>query len=184
MPASLGKYYDQVKLGNVFVGSTATAGTAFPLSSNTAQTFGLWNVNSTKNVVPLMLSVGFTSGTIAIGTVGLIHKNAGFAIGTGAPISAFTDGTLGTTIFNAMPGYGGAPSARFTPSAATIVAGSAFYWTGSFFTTAPTDGPAATFNHDFDGRVILAPGQAAFVVGSIAQTGVFTMSLMWAEVDI
>ena len=31
MPLSLGKYYYQVALGRVFIGSTAAAGTAIPI---------------------------------------------------------------------------------------------------------------------------------------------------------
>ena len=45
MPLSLGKYYDQVALGRVFIGSTAAAGSAFPISTGTAVTFGVWNTD-------------------------------------------------------------------------------------------------------------------------------------------
>ncbi len=180
MAGSLGKYYDQVKSGRVFIGSTAAAGTSFPLATGTAMTFGLWNTNPNKNAVLLRLNMGFTSGTLALGEVGLTNKDAGYGLGT--PISAFTDGVLGTTIRNALVGIGNASSMRFTPSAATIAAGTACYWTGQSAITASTVS-TIDWNHDFDGAVIVPPGQAVFVVGSIAQTALFSMSLVWAEVD-
>src|SRR3990167_7946590 len=182
MPLSLGKYYDQVALGRVFIGSTAAAGTTYPLSTGTAMTFGLWNTSSNKWAVLLRLGVGFTSGTIALGTVGLAHINkAGNAIGT--PISAFTDAVFGTTLRNALLGDGRASTMRFTPSAATIAAVTAAYWTGLSHEGATGVGPAADGFHDFDGSVVLPPNEAVFVVGSIAQTALFSMSLVWAEVD-
>lgn len=183
MAASSGKYYSDVKQGNVFIGSTAAAGTAFPLATGTAMTFGLWNTNPNKNAVLLQLNMGYTSGTLAVGEVGLTHINGGFALATGNNITAFTDGVLGTTIRNAIIGYGQAPTMRFTPSAATVVAGTAAYWTGMSAITAST---VSTINwsHDFDGKLIVPPGQAVFVTGSIAQTGLFSMSLIWAEVPV
>lgn len=183
MAGSLGKYYDQAKAGRVFIGSTAAAGTAFPVATGTAMTFGLWNVNAKMNAVLLKLNIGYTSGTTGVGEVGLTNTFGGFSIATGGPISAFTDGALGTTIRNGMLGAGGAPSMKFTPSAATIVASTGCYWTGMSFPTTTADG-GNTFSHDFDGAVILPPGQAVFLVGSVAQAGVFTASLVWAEVPI
>jgi len=37
---------------------------------------------------------------------------------------------------------------------------------------------------DIDGQIIVTPGQLVFVCGSVAQTGLFTMSLIWQEVAI
>lgn len=181
MAASSGKYYSDVKQGNVFHGTNVAAGTAFPISTATAMTFGVWNVSLVKNVVLLSLNTSFTSGTLALGEIGLTIVSAGQALGT--PISAFTDGTFGTTIRNALFGSAGGPVARFTPTAATIVAGAAAYWTGVGFISASTVAPIAC-NHDFDGRVILGPGQAAFLVGSVAQTALFTSTITWAEVPV
>ena len=38
---SNGKYYAEASSGNVFIGSTAAAGVAFPISTGTAATCGL-----------------------------------------------------------------------------------------------------------------------------------------------
>ena len=181
MAKSNGKYYVDVMQGNVFIGSTAAAGTAYPISTGTAVTFGLWNNTTTKNAVLLGLNVGYTSGTIALGEIGLANQYVGFATATAAPLSAFTDGTPK----NALLGMGGASSMRFTPSAATLSAGgTACYWSGYSIESASADTGIYSAKIDIDGQVIVTPGQLVFVCGSVAQTGLFTMSLIWQEVAI
>lgn len=181
---SSGKYYPETASGNVFILSTAVAGVTSPLSTGTAMTFGVWNTSTTKNAVLLKLNIGFTSGTIALGEWGLTNINGGAQVATGGNITAFTDAVLGTTLRNGIIGGGNASVMRATPSAATVVAGTACYWMGGAHEGATGVGPNANFSHDFDGNVIVPPGQAVFVVGSIAQTGAFTMSMSWAEVNI
>lgn len=182
MAFSSGKYFNDAMTGNVFVGSTAVAGVTAPLATGTAMTFGVWNTTTDRNIVMLRCNIGFTSGTIALGEWGW-NDVAATAVATGSNITAFTDGVVGTTIRNAINGAGNAPGARFTPSAATIVASTAAYWMGGTHEGATGVGPGATFSHDFDGLLILPPGRAAFLVGSIAQTGLFTVSLAWSEVS-
>lgn len=177
---SSGKYYPETAAGAVFVGSTAAAGTAFPISTGTAVTFGLWNNNPNKNAVLLTLDVGVTSGTIALGEIGIANQYVGFNIGTAAPLSAFTDGTPK----NGLLGNGNASGMRFTPSAATLTAGgTAFKWLGKMIESATAGLGVFDGHYDFDGGVIVPPGQLVFVCGSVAQTALFTMSLMWAELD-
>ena len=182
MPFSSGKYYPETAKGDVFIGSTAAAGSAYPISTGTAATFGLWNTNPNKVGVLLNLNVGYTSGTIALGEIGIANVYA-VQVATGSNITAFTDGVVGTTIRNGIIGSGKAPTMRFTPSAATVVASTACYWTGSSIESATAGLGIFTVNHDFNGQVIVPYGQFVFVCGSIAQTGLFTMSLSWAEVD-
>ena len=182
MAYSNGKYFGETRLGNTFIGSTAAAGTAYPITTGTAATFGLWNTSPNKLAVLHKLTVGFTSGTIALGTVGLIHVQA-TTVATGSNITAFTDGVLGTTIRNGVLGGGGGSSMRFTPSAATIVGSTCCYWTGIAHEGATGVGPStAPVSHDFDGDLIIPYGHAVFVGGSIAQTGLFSMSLVWSEI--
>lgn len=181
MPISGGKYSNDVALGRVFIGSTAAAGTAFPISTGTAVTFALWNTSTTKYAVPLWCSVGYTSGTIALGTIGLANQYCGFALATAAPLSVFTDGTPK----NALLGSGNASSMRFTPSAATLTAGgTAAYWFGRSIESATAGLGIWQCKEEFDGSLIVPPGQMIFVCGSVAQTALFTMSLAWAECDI
>ena len=183
MPFSSGKYFPETAAGNVFHGHTAAAGTTLPLATGTAATFGLWNTSTTKNAVLLKLNISFTSGTIALGQFGLVDVYA-VQVATGSNITAFTDGVVGTTIRNGIVGGGKSSSMRFTPSAATVVANTAFYWTGMGHEGATGVGPAHVMSHDFDGLVIVPPGRFVFVCGSVAQTALFAISLIWAEIDI
>jgi hypothetical protein len=182
MAGSLGKYYDQVKAGRCFVGNTAAAGVASPISTGTAVTFGLWNTSTTKNAVPLWINIGYTSGTIALGAFGLANQFVGFNIATGAAMTAFTAGTPK----NLLLGSGNGSSMSFTPSGATLAAGGTSLMTfdaGKASATAAL-GEINGLGYEFDGSVIVTPGQLVFVASSIAQTGVYTMSMAWAEVDI
>jgi hypothetical protein len=180
MAKSNSKYYPDVMQGNVFIGSTAAAGTAYPISTGTAVTFGLWNTSTTKNAVLLGLNVGFTSGTIALGEIGLANQYCGFATATAAPLSAFTDGTPK----NALLG-GGTSVMRFTPSAATLSAGgTAAWWSGHSIESATAGTGIYSCRIDLDGQIIVTPGQLVFVCGSVAQTALFSMSLIWQEVSV
>lgn len=180
MPLSGGKYFTEVSQGRVFIGSTAAAGVAMPISTGTAVTFGIWNTSTTKWAVPLWLSVGFTSGTIALGEFGVANQDCGYALGTAAPLSAFTGGTPK----NALLGGGNSSVVQFTPSAATLTAGgTAVKWLGASNESASAGtGIVGGFYHDFDGSLIVRPGQLLFACGSVAQTGIFTMSMGWAEI--
>ena len=182
MPLSRGKYYDQVIQGNVFVGSTAAAGVAFPISTGTAVTFGLWNTDPSKVAVLLGLKMGYTSGTIALGEIGLANADVGLNIATGAAMTAFTQGTPK----NAYQGPGAKSSTmKFTPSAATLAAGgTAWAWLGRSMESATAGTGLFNAEFDLDGSLILGPGQLAFVCGSLAQTALFSMSLMWAEISL
>lgn len=180
MPVTNGKYFPETAQGKVFIGSTAAAGVAMPISTGTAVTFALWNTHSSKWAVPLWLSIGYTSGTIALGTFGVANQYCGFALATAAPLSVFTDGTPK----NALLGGGNSSVMRFTPSAATLTAGG----TAAMFTGGSIESATAglgVFNHriDFDGSLIVPPGQMIFPASSIAQTGAFSISMAWAEVD-
>lgn len=179
MASSSAKYITDVSLGRVFIGSTAAAGTAFPISTGTAVTFGLWNTSQDTNAVLLSLDAGYTSGTIALGTWGLANQNVGFNIATGAAMTAFTDGTPK----NALVGGGDASKMRFTPSAATLAAGgTALAWYGASQESATVGLGIWGVHWDIDGSIIVPPGQIVFVCGSVAQTGLYSMSLKWAEV--
>ena len=179
-----GQFYSPALAGNVFIGSTAVGGTAFPISSGTAATFGLWNTNPNANAVLINLAGGYTSGTIALGTIGLANVYA-TTVATGSNITAFTDGVVGTTIRNAKIGAGLSPTMRFTPSAATVVANTAAVWTGPSIESATAGLGLFDFNIDLTKYGLIVPyGQFLFVCGSVAQTGLFTMSLTWAEVPV
>lgn len=180
MSTSLGKYYDQVKLGRVFIGSTAAAGVALPVETGTAVTFGLWNTSTSKVAVPLSIHMAYVSGTITVGGFGMANQDVGYALATAAPLSAFTNGTPK----NALLGNGNASAMRFTPSAATLSAGGTrCYLLGAAHEIATAGPGVSIIDHEFEGRLIVTPGQLLFPCFSIAQTGVFSISMTWAEID-
>ena len=180
MAVSSAKYYPAVKAGNVFIGSTAAAGVAFPISTGTAVTCGIWNTSQSKDAVILQVNVGFTSGTIALGEIGLANQYVGFNIATGAAMTAFTSGTPK----NAYAGAGNSSSMSFTPSTATLATGgTALVWSGYSIESATPGLGVYNAKWDVDGQVVVPPGQIVFVCGSVAQTGLFTISMVWEEVN-
>ena len=178
---SSGKYYPDVAAGGVFIGSTAAAGTTTPAAGGTAMTFGLWNTTTNRAAVLLGFAAQYVSGTITVAGFTLsIVPQASFAVATGGPISAFTAGTP----VNALVGSGQASAMSFTPSAATIVASTRFLFLGTGHEIA-TAGPGMNNGFvDINGSVVLTPGAAVFVTSTIAQTGVYALSLLWNEISL
>ena len=172
-------YYPDVVNGNVFIGATAAAGVAIPISTGTAVTFGLWNNTQNTNAAILDLSFGVTSGTIALGQLGLANQFVGYNVASGAAMTAFTAGTPK----NAMTGLGKASVMQFCPSTATLAAGgTALWWSGSSIESA-TPG-LGIFNAyiPIEGRIVVAPGQIVFACASVAQTALFSISMTWVEI--
>jgi hypothetical protein len=179
MPASLGKYYDQVNLGRVFIGNTAAAGVALPVETGTAVTFGLWNTTPNMKAVPLWMSIAYVSGTITVGGFVISNQAVGYAVGT--PLTAITTATPK----NALLGSGNSSQMTFTGSTATLAAGGTRCYSLGLTHEIATAGPGVSpGGHDFDGRLVVMPGQIIFPAFSIAQTGVFSISMAWAEVPI
>lgn len=181
MAISNGKYFSEVNAGRVFIGSTAAAGVAVPVETGTAVTFGLWNITSNKYAVPLWIAMSYLSGTITIGGFGLSNQNCGFAIGTAAPISAITTGTPK----NALLGYGNASAMSFIPATATLTAGGTRCYSFGFGQQIATAGPGVSvMQHEFDGRLVVPPGQMIFVTENIVTTALYNITMAWTEVTI
>lgn len=184
MPASYGKYYDLIDQGNTYILSTAAAGTALPVVTGTAGTFALWNTTSDKKAVLLRLNIGYTSGTLGVGEFVLGSLNSKtFSIATGGPLTAFADATPGQTVKNAKLGAGNSPSMRVCAAATTTFAASTafpWYYTGISSLTAASTMAASV---DLDGLIVM-PGELVFLGGSVAQAGLVSVSLMFAEVPI
>jgi len=181
MAISGGKYATEVALGRVFIGNTAAAGVAVPVETGTAVTFGLWNTSSNKYAIPLWFAASYVSGTITIAGFTIVNQYCGFAIGTTAPLSAFTDGTPK----NALVGIGAASAMRFAPATATLTAGGTrIYHLGFGQETSTAQVGVAVRQHDFDGRLIVPPGQLIFVGNTIVTTALYNLTMAWAEVPI
>lgn len=170
--------YADIKAGNIFIGSTAVAGVALPISTGTAVTLALWNTSVNRNASLLGVAFGYTSGTIALGEFGIANQFVGSATGTGAPLAAATPGTPK----NAFLGSGLASSMTFIPATATLTAGgTAAMWLGKSIESATAGLGIFDGYVPLDVPLVLPPGQIAFLCGSVAQTGLFTGSLVWRE---
>jgi hypothetical protein len=182
MALSAGKYFSSVLAGRVFIGSTAAAGVTLPISTGTAVTFGIWNNNPGVLAVPLWYTMGYTSGTYGDGTIGFANQSVGYNINAS---SGFSAATLGTPK-NAYLGGGAASAISFIPATATLVAGGTAIFLGGIHmddtsVSAMGNGPG---RFDFDGSIVVPPGQAFFACSSVAQAGVFSMSLAWEEIPL
>lgn len=176
---SANPYYQDVLNGNVFVGSTAAAGVALPISTGTAVTCALWNTSINRNAVLLSVDIGYTSGTIALGEFGLANQFVGNAINAGGPLTAATVAAAK----NLYLGQGQSSAMSFIPATATLTAGgTAVKWLGL------SNESATAGTGIFDAfrlltiPIIVPPGQILFLCGSVAQTALFACSMTWAEV--
>lgn len=175
-------FIQQALAGNCFIGSSAAAGVAIPLTTATAQVFGIYNPpGSAVDLVLNKLALGIaTLGTNIVAALNWSFLSNVQSVATGQPITAFTD----TTIRNARLGNGKVSKARFTGSAATTSAATQLMSIGLTSTTGtPTNStPALVFDHD--GCLIVSQGSAIFLVGSVAPGSTYQATLTWAEVPV
>lgn len=176
-----GKWYTNAYRGNVFIGSTALAGTTMPVNANNlVSTFTLWNpLGSGKNLELISYDLGVAGTTTAvIGSVALVGQ-----VGIGATIVIPTSQTALTPI-NGLVGAGSAAQGRLFSAATLTGTPSVFASLGiSFGTTGASPGPA-TAHYEFDGKLIIPPGVLVTTVSTAAQTQPFQQQFVWAEVPI
>lgn len=184
MAFASGRYYADVNLGNVFIGTTAVAGVNPPAYNATAHTFCVWNpLGSGKNIVPMHLLVGYSATTGATGNVVISYQNGvGAQVATGAAITAATL----VAALNAKIGAGNSSVAKFAPATITFAAATSLLMTTGITQTVTTATDATNIpnqtKHDFDGSIMVPPGTAICVAGNIALLGAFDISLIWAEI--
>lgn len=176
-----GKWYTQAYRGNVFIGSTALAGTVIPINAaSLVSTFTLWNpLGSGKNLELISYDLGIAGTTTAvIGSIGLVFQAA-----VGAAIVIPTSQTALTPI-NAVIGLGNAPVAKLLSAGTLTGTPSVLGSLGiSFGTTGATPGPA-TAHYEFDGKMIVPPGVLITTVSTAAQTQAMQQQFIWAEVPV
>lgn len=183
-----GKWQHAAKQGKIFTVNSAAAGIVLPIYSATAQLFGLWNpMGSNVNAWLLGIRGTYVDTTGAAGgfCLGLL-KNAGAAVGTAAPISAFTEAQPECGLIRqGMPGN----RVRCTGSAATVTTGLMIIGrqlgvNQLVLTAAEDEQVTFGFKEDFDGDIALAPGNALFLCGNIATLSKWAISMTWAEEEV
>ena len=185
-----GKWYQQAVRGNVYFMSTVSAGLAIPIDTTTAPLVMLWNpTGSGKNAELIRFSAAQVSGTAVATPVGLqAVLNVGSSTAGTSAISAFAPNVFGTNTFNAVIG---GPNNSVVKSSSqgtnTILAVTAWlhtmFGTSAMVSTSQANNPVSIV-YDFDGSLIVAPGNAVFVTAKAASVALFAQTLVWAEVPI
>lgn len=185
-----GKYYNQNKRGNLFFASTAAAGVTLSIFSNASYTgLALWNPQgSGKNLSIVRTSWGqTTAATTAAGLGYAWLNNAGAAIGTGQPLSAFsTTGVIRGTCSCSLPTVGNSVVTNAVISATLTTA---MTW-GRQATVSALIGANSTVAglvlfEDHDGAMIVPPG-TFWAITSTAASGAtaWSISTYWEELPL
>ncbi len=180
-----GKYFEQCYRGNVYYGSTTTAGVVIPIASSLTPTYSIWNpAGSGKLLVPVVTLIGWTATTTADGSfIWMSTANAGSGISSTAPFTAFGSGTP----VNANLGSGKVSAIRLGSGGTTtlVAAPSVYRDTGisAGITTAATAG-FWVMRDDWDGSGIVPPGNAIHLMGTTAIAATVQVTQVWVEVPL
>jgi hypothetical protein len=182
-----GKYFTQCYRGNVFYSSTASGGVIIPISTTLTPTYSVWNPSgSGKLLVPITLYVGWTATTAALGNIVWTSTTAASSgLSTSSGFSAFGS----STTVNGNLGAGNASVVRVASGGTTtLVAASTVYRATGFSITATTAAtsvaPGWTWRDDYDGSMIIPPGNAVHIMATTAIAITAEITLVWAEVPL
>lgn len=180
-----GRYYEQVVRGNVFIYSTAAAGIApiVPAAAGLLPT--LWNpTGSGYNFIPIRLLMGYVSGNNVPGNFELATiPNAGNVLGVGLPVITFTD----VAPVNTLLGSGKVSKMRWAPAVCTFTPVPTFLMTlglSQFTGIATTAVAPWSLIHDFDGTLIVGPGNTLHIGCNAANTSVYSIALIGMELPV
>ena len=158
-------YYEACKEWRVFIGNGTADVT--PIFSNTAQKYGLWNpLGSGVNAVLARITVTIKDTTGAAGGYVL-----GASIGTGGTLGGLITAFTAGTVYNGLLGAGRTPLCSFTATAATVTAPILYQHLGLnqlVITYTDATNGLMTTRLDFNGDVVIPPGNAIWFAGSIA----------------
>lgn len=183
------EYYTQAKRGNAYYASNAGAGATFSIFSNASFTgLALWNLSLTKNLVVNRVLLGLNgAAATAEGAFGYSWlPQAGFAIGTAAPLSAVTEitATRGAALTGA-PGQGNSVAKAY--SAATLTTAMAWGRTAPFSSSTgaiTTQIAIGDLVDEVRGGIIVGPGVFFALTTAIATGGTFVGTIAWSEIPI
>ena len=174
---------DSTLAQSTFIAPTTYAGVTVPIYSGTTPTYALWNpLGSNRLMVPVSINVGVeATGTAALAALGLsqVTSTTG-SFATGLPIATWT----AATVYNGRVGKSGGNSVRFATSLTLTTAGNFFYHLGFGNASAAAGTGYVTMRHDFNGQLILEPGNLIHLVGvPVAPGQPLTVSMSWIELD-
>jgi hypothetical protein len=192
MAGAYNEMYQLVKTGRVFHGATAAAGVAIPATtaSSAATTVALWNpAGNVYNAAILSIRCGLTSPTTATPSVpgAIVYNtlsNAGAAIASAGPVSAFTQKTAS----NALTGFGTASTVLFAGSSTitfnvtgTPVGQSGMSGLTDLSTT--TSSPMFELIDDQAAMWVVGPGTVFYLTQTTANTALMAFEIIWAELQ-
>ena len=186
------RHYEAAKRGALFHASTTILGLAIPIYTGTAPKVMLFNpLGSGVNAELVSVGINRASGTTVQFTAGLMRVpgNVGAGPATGGPVTVFTPDTP-DNLKNGLLGFGAVPKVMSQMSgtitlAAAGVAGDFFYSIMHSYAAVFSDTPdGGMFVHDFEGRVIVPPGAAIFLAGSVASVALYATTFSWVEIPV
>ena len=185
-----GKYYNQTKRGNVFFASTAATGVTISIFSNGSYTgLALWNPQGSGKNLSMIRTI-WSQTTVATATAGLGYAwlvNAGSSIGTGQPLSAFSNtGVIRGSAVCGTPGQGNSVVVN-APISATLT--TAMTWGRSSPVTALIGANSTvaglTLFDDLDGTMIIPPGTFwAMTTTAASGSTAWALTAVWEEVPL
>jgi len=184
-----GRHYEDCLEGRVFSHTPTPLGLAIPIYTATGLAGGMpiWNPsNSNVNVELIRATIAYASGTSAVFSAVLMHRNnLGVDIATGSEITAFAE----TVPFNGYLGQGRASRVKSSNAGTcTVSAGVAEETIRTFFGTnvKAAAGTAGTqmCDHDFKGTVIVPPGTMVWIAGTLASVALYSSTIVWKEIPI
>jgi hypothetical protein len=180
-----GKYLEQCYRGNVYYGSTVTAGVVIPIASTTTPTYCLWNpAGSGKLCVPIVTLLGWGATQSALGSyVWIATTNAGSGISSTAPFVAFGTGTP----INANLGSGKVSQMKLASGGTTTLVGAGTFYRDTGISAGVSTVATPGFwvmRDDWDGAGIIPPGNAISLCGTTAIAATTTVTLVWAEIPL
>ncbi len=171
------KYLEWNRRGYIFT-ARATAAQALIIFSTATNAPTLWNPsNSGKLVVPIRLNLHPVAVASAVHTGVLLGFQAGCGAtaATGAPLPTFTNKAPTCN----CPAAGKTATTKYSDAVVTFTAiPTIFQDIGMYQAAAGLPVPSS---YDFDGTVVLGPGDIMSVFGQAASVNTYWMSIIFAE---
>ena len=181
-----GKYVEQVSRGNVYFGTTLTAGIALIVAATTGNHPSLWNPAGSGFVASLVkLTMSYISGANApTALYWHLTQNAGSAIGTAAPVVTWTN----VAPVNCRLGSSNASAMKWAPAVNTYTAAPPYLCgVGVSLDTMASTSTNAPFviSIDYDGVMQLPPGNVlSLCTQASTTTALFNVTLYWEELPV
>ncbi len=169
-----GKWYSMARAGRVFVATTLIAGVTIPVNTATAMTFGIYNpVASGVNLELVSLAIGWPAADApVVGTIlGTVSQQ------TPTSVTLIANPVLQMPL--GSPGAWSRVGQVFT--AATFVASTSHI---PLINLPVVTVPSGNAYLEFDGKIILGPGEALALTSTPVQTAAAMPSLIWAEHNV